>query len=221
MLEKRLMQVCTRYGKKFPKGYEKRERHAVLQSLEGWYDASLLSTKWGKFVRLFQESGSPMKMSRWLVRNEHLTEIEAASLMKEIEPTRFKFSCRHNDLLRLGETEHYKSCLNVAWGSWGHQMLPYLSDPCLAVVFIPDEKGDFKWRALVRLLKTGSEFVLGVHRRYGNGPELAVFAKLSEMIPVYLLRDIKETDPWSLGEEPPKYVTLETPSAYKHMPSVA
>lgn len=190
MLDKRI----EREKHKLYKMHEKidvKERHPVLRSLEGWYttDSSIesLPPVYAPLVRLFRESKSTMKFTRWLERKNFLDHSGISELGKLLASTTisFKISCRHADLLRLAETNHYFSC----YQNWnGSQQLRYLADPDMAVIYVPDKAGKYMWRALVRLMldpSDESKYVFAIYRAYGNSNAIAIHDRLNEILPLY------------------------------------
>ena len=186
--------MTTRRAKKIVDGERRgdirldvRQRHPSLLRLEGWYEASMkpvdLPSPFCEAHRFYVESGARLKFTRWCARNRVLTQPQIALLGQLLEPVTFKVSCRHNDLLRLADTKHYKSCFS---GWRGKQQLRYLSDPDIGVVFVPDASGKFLWRALCRLVRHDEGHALVLQKRYGNTNRLAVYDKLNSMIPLFL-----------------------------------
>lgn len=127
-----------------------------------------------------------------------------AHLIKEgIEPNRvsqyiedipkcvvFTVSCDLRDIVRIGETKHYKSCLRLE-GAW-HSTLPaYCENPRVAVAFTRDRGGSFIGRSLLFLCKSISgENVLGINKTYGNILSPEIIAKgLKSKIPCFKFLD--------------------------------
>lgn len=166
-----------------------RHRHPALLALEGWYETDIVVPE--KHQALYEEykaSGSSLKITRWALRAGKLDDSEASELGKNLETTKFKLSCRHNDLIRLAETSHYRSCMD---GGYGQQQMQYLADPDIAVVFIPDAAGKYSWRSLARLVMEQEGFGLVMYRVYGNGPTEAIFQTLDKKLPVYQAKDLR------------------------------
>ena len=164
-----------------------RPRHQALLAIEGWYstnvDYSVLPNEYRVLADEYVKSGSSLKFTRWLIRNGHTTIERASKLGSKLKPVTFKISCRHNDLLRLADTHHYASCF-ASWRS--AQQLRYLADPDVAVVYVPDEAGKFKWRAILRLMLVNNEHVLLLYRDYGNTNKDLINKKLNKIYPLYL-----------------------------------
>ncbi len=177
---------------KFPtldKQIDIRPRHPKLMELEGWYDTNIiLRDDYATWYQRYLDSGSRQKPTRWL--SQHMPESFVSEFGKKLVITRFKLSCRHNDMIRLDETPHYKTCMNKAY-SFGRQQLRYLGDPDIALIYVPDAAGKFVWRALVRLVMLERGYALVHYRIYGNGPTEAIFAKLNESLPLYEAQDIR------------------------------
>jgi hypothetical protein len=142
----------------------------------------------------YSDDATCEKFTRWCARNKVLTQPQIAMLGKLLEPVSFKVSCRHNDLLRLADTNHYKSCFS---GWRGKQQLRYLADPDIGVVFVPDASGKFLWRSLCRLVRYNEGHALVLHKRYGNTNELAVYNRLNSIAKLFLAPTLK--DDWLRG----------------------
>ena len=169
-----------------------RRRHATLREVEGWYTATpCMGDMITDYVmranyESYKEHNSDMRFTRWLARKGMATPKELSALGKLLgKPFSFKVSCRHNDLLRLPDTTHYRTCFD---GWRGGQQLRYLSDTDLAIVYVPDSRGDFKWRSLIRLvlLPDSDEYGWILYRSYGNSNELAIMRALNEILPLYI-----------------------------------
>ena len=167
-----------------------RKRHSVLMNMEGWYDAftdyTSLPEPFATLYREYVSSGSSLKFTRWCSRNNLIEPSMISKLGKMLEPVRFKLSCRHNDLLRLADTRHYKSCFT---GWRGVQQLRYLADPDIGVVFVPDASGKFMWRSVCRLIRYEGKYGLILQHRYGNSNELAIMDRLNTICPIFLAHD--------------------------------
>jgi hypothetical protein len=178
-------------------------RHPSLASVEGWYqvDADLngLPVKYKPLVKQYVESGDRMKFTRWLAKHELLTQKELVELGPLLKPVDFKISCRHNDLLRLAETSHYKSCFK----NWrGVQQLRYLADPDIGVVYVPDKAGKFVWRALIRLMQDPNyleKYVFFLYKGYGNSNTYAICKKLNSIYPLYIQGERHQIHNWRRG----------------------
>jgi hypothetical protein len=170
---------------------DRRSKAPALLAIEGWYEVA--STLSGQTVELYErylQSGSTLKFTRWLARNGS-SPAEVSAIGKQLKPVSVKVSCRHNDLVRLADTGHYKSCMA---GDMGVQQIHYLADPDIAVVFLPDAAGKFMWRSLLRLVMEGDKFALVHYRIYGNGPTSSIFKALSKKtgLNIYSAVDINE-----------------------------
>lgn len=190
--------------KKPPLVADIRPRHPALLALEGWYETEIIvPEKYQDLYKDYKESGSNLKITRWALRSRRMDDAEASELGKNLETTKFKLSCRHNDLLRLAETKHYASCMDNE-GGYGQQQMQYLADPDMAIVYIPDAAGKYSWRSLVRLVMDDYEpgkfpkfvhenrgYGLVMYRVYGNGPSEAIFQALDQKVRVYQAKDIR------------------------------
>ena len=198
MLKKRV----EREKKKATKNIQRldvRSRNKVLLGLEGWYDCEnkiqpeFFPEKYRTMVNRYIESGETLKITRWLVRNNFLTIKNASEFGKLVpKPISFKISCRHKDLLRLAETNHYISCFGPLGESdptgWqGVQQLRYLADPDISICYIPDKSGKYVWRTLLRLIfnPDGDGYAFVRYRPYGNANKHLIYKKLDEILPLY------------------------------------
>lgn len=177
-----------------PKGFDVRDRNPELLKLEGWFEVGVCLTERVSALRNeYLDSKSTLKFTRWLLRFKGLSNAEVSEIGKQLTAVQSaKFSCRHNDLLRLGDTDHYKSCMATTKSL---QQLHYLADPDIALVYIPDSAGKFLWRVLVRLVHdTRGTLSLVLYRQYGNAPFDAVVAalKTKTSMPIYRAVDIKD-----------------------------
>jgi len=164
-----------------------RPRHKKLLAVEGWYTCddplSYLPEEYHKLYSEYVEGKAALKFTRWLLRNGYADNVQASRLGLMLTPVCFKLSCRHGDLLRLSETTHYGTCFRT-WR--GTQQLRFLADPDIAVVYVPDSAGKFKWRAICRLVLFKNSFGLLLYRSYGNANESIILAKLNSIIPLFL-----------------------------------
>lgn len=176
-----------------------RERNPALLALEGWYDVvTLLNSGVADLYTEYKSSGSTLKFTRWLSRFKKLDNAVVSEIGRSMVETSVKLSCRHNDLLRLGETQHYKSCMSNLKAN-GRQQLQYLADPDIAVLFSKDAAGKYVWRCLLRLAyNTYGDLCLVHYRIYGNGPSHAIFHAVCKKtgMKIYQATDIREgSDP--------------------------
>ena len=173
-----------------------RPRHKVLQSISGWYNTDVdydVLPSWAR--RLYSDyvdSGSSLKFTRWLLKNEYCTETDTSRIGTLLQPVSFKISCKYNDLLRLADTKHYKSCFS---GWRGAQQLRYLADPDIAVIYVPDKSGKFVWRALLRLVvNIDNKYCLLRYRDYGNSNTKLIDSVINKIYPLYNYTDLSATD---------------------------
>lgn len=145
-----------------------RSRHSKLQEIEGWYKTEIIIPFYLQpTYQRYLESKSTLKFTRWLLRNTNYTEGEVSEIGKKLKGHDFKISCRHNDLIRLGDTPHYRTCMA---DSKAFQQVHYLVDPDVAIAYVSDAAGKFVWRALLRLVcDVDGSFALFCYRPYGNG----------------------------------------------------
>lgn len=171
-----------------------RARHAVLRKLEGWFSVQGIPEDPEALDWLVQyhASGSPMTFTKWLSRVKKIDNVRLSVLGQQLVALNVKLSCQHKDFLRLGMTNHYRSCMLDLQGH-GRQQLQYLADPDVAVLFVPDRAGNYQWRSLLRLvyapfdLAKSNCYALVYYRVYGNGPSSAIFQALAQQhhLPVY------------------------------------
>jgi hypothetical protein len=155
------------------------KKHPYLISVEGWYCATpTIPPLFRDVMNLYKESKSPMKATRWLLKNKLINEREAVFLGEFLKlGITFKLSCRHNDLVRCRKSPHYNSCLRID-GRHSRQVAINVQDKDLAVLFVPDKAGHMQYRALVRLVSTGKGFGLFVYHGYGNSDRNAIINAL-------------------------------------------
>lgn len=131
-------------------------RNGDLLSMEGWYKVYSDNPYYVRYLK----SGSKLSFSRWLSKSERLQDIAVSQISKRVtaENLDLKISCRFNDLLRLADTPHFKSCLDP--NKIGRDYLPLiLRDPTAAIIYTPDKAGKFLGRAM---------FTLRMNRAYAN-----------------------------------------------------
>lgn len=123
-------------------------RNRELLELERWYT---LSSNDPEFLR-YQKSGSKLSFSRWLLKARGLDTNEVARLCKKVAESEIqvKVSCRFNDIFRMADTPHFKSC--CAPGLLGDRTPSKIAqDPTAAIIYTPDKAGKFKGRAIFTL----------------------------------------------------------------------
>lgn len=192
MLQQRLKKLTHQ-----PSKLDMRQRHRVLQSIEGWYSVpTMFDQSVAALHDEYLQSGSALKFTRWLVRIKKLDNDFVTDVGKKTYATSVKVSCNLNDLIRLGDTTHYKSCMRNSLGM-GRQQLLYLSDPDIALAYVPDPAGKYAWRTLLRLAYSPAGVLsLVAYRVYGNGPTEAIFKTLEAKtgMSIYSALDIKNRD---------------------------
>lgn len=121
-------------GKKIPRVKE-------LQAIVGWYrtEAPQILQSFPTFEKLVN-AGVPPKA--------------ALDILKK-KPIDFKVSVSYNDIKRCSSTNHFASCLRPH-GLNGGARLKYLRIPRIAIVFVPDSKGDFLARRFLWANKDGT-----------------------------------------------------------------
>lgn len=134
-------------------------RNGDLLSMEGWYKVYSDNPYYVRYLK----SGSKLSFSRWLSKSERLQDIAVSQISKRVtaENLDLKISCRFNDLLRLADTPHFKSCLDP--NKIGRDYLPLiLRDPTAAIIYTPDKAGKFLGRAIFTL-RAGTIKILKVY----------------------------------------------------------
>ena len=196
------------------------KRCADLIRLEGWYqvdfDHRVLPNIVLPYFIKWKNGSRRTKFTKWLGRrtsdrdglrifdNRQVSMI--GQLIGEQKAVTIKVSARKNDILRAPESTHFSSCFAGAetrvWsknnggttyygtGSRGVQMLRYLADPEVGIVFIPDAAGHFLWRAYMRMCEApDSTKGWAIYKSYGNSPvsEILIEDRLNELRPLYKL----------------------------------
>ena len=205
-------------------------RSKPLLDVEGWYEATSgrLPQRYQHALEAYRASSSTLKFTRWLARNHaEFSPADIAEVGKILATDKFSFklSCRHQDLLRIGETKHYSVCTTPG-KMYDRVPFCHIADPDMAVLYVPDKAGNFQWRALVRLMvpEGSKQPVLAMYRVYGSGSTEGVLNKLSELMPVYLLYrtqgikwlDNDFGDRWGIQENKKKWGSRKTLFGY-HM----
>jgi len=192
MFHKRFEDTRKKLNRQYGK-LDIRTRHSELLAVEGWYSVHVGDDAIPAFLLLaleeYRKSKSKVKLTRWLLRKGKIDLHEAAYLGTVLSNSKidFKISCRHNDFLRMADTKHYTTCFK----DWrGAQQLRYLTDPDLALVYVPDNAGKFKWRALLRLVfnPDGNGYAFALYQDYGNTIKKPILDKLDSIYPLYVLR---------------------------------
>lgn len=167
----------------------------------GWVDGSLRRARHlvmmaaESFVREQKEKKNLPKFTRYLtrfLREQNSVPVEpnvqnyVYHLKRNSNPEfRFKLSCRYNDFVRMGESNHFDSC--VAEGN-SMRDTKYnwfrFSDAC--IVYVPDASGKMLARTVVLLMKDGNgKLYLLFVRHYGNTNWMAIAKKIESFgIPV-------------------------------------
>lgn len=160
-----------------PSSIDIRCRHPALRAIEGWYQylPDIPNREIQCHYQEWKESASNLKFTRWLMREKHVPNNVLSDIGKQLTSGSFKFSCRHNDLMRLADTPHYISCLRQQYRK---QQLYFLADPDIAVCYIPDKAGKYLWRVLFRLVIDENRLALVAYRSYGNGQKWSIFRAL-------------------------------------------
>lgn len=102
-----------------------------------------------------------MKISRVLVKAGFSSD-EVSRFMKCFIKDEVVISCKFNDILRMGESKHFTSCLSYKKGCYRTALDWYLSNPDVAIIFKRDRGGEMLWRGTL-LLTTRGICVLNAH----------------------------------------------------------
>jgi len=107
-----------------------------------------------------------IRLGRFMSTDLGFDNDRVSDFLNSVRVAKFRLSCRYNDLLRVAETPHYKTCMS----NWrGIQLLRDLADQDMCIIFEPDASGKMRCRMFARLLLDGNNTVLGFYRIYGNG----------------------------------------------------
>lgn len=142
-------------------------RHPMLQAMDGWY-----KTPESPMIKMWHDSGSKLKFSRWLSKNGIDPNSELGQkLIKNNKSVSFKFSTRYKDILRcstMHSKEYFISCLS-ATGMYCDAPVKYLTKEFgsyLGILYIPDAAGHIASRCFIAWTPYG----LLPFRFYGDGP---------------------------------------------------
>jgi len=185
MVSKRLLKINEaaniRSDRQRPVKFKQRVKQ--LRVFEGWYPITYFNRKHPVYmnIRLMKEFGNEslsdknivrkyykgMRLGKYLINKLGQDSDMVADFMAYIQTESIKLSCRYNDILRVADTPHYRTCM----GSWrGIQLLRNLADPDMCVIYLPDKAGNMRCRCFGRLLlNKNNDTVLGLYRVYGNG----------------------------------------------------
>lgn len=154
-------------GKKIPRVKE-------LQAIAGWYrtEAPQILQSFPTFEKLVEAGVSPKA---------------ALDILKK-KPLDFKISVDYNDIKRCSSTKHFLSCLRPQ-GLNGGARLKYLRIPRIAIVFVPDSKGDFLAR---RFLWANKDGTFSWWRPYGTADWSGVEKAIQKRYPHVKFRDFNE-----------------------------
>lgn len=200
-----------------------RARHAQLRKREGWFPVQGFpeDPEGIDWLVEYLNSGSKLTFTKWLSRVKKIDSVKLSILGKQMVTLNAKLSCQHKDFLRLADTHHYKSCMSDSHGV-GRQQLHYLSDPDVAVLFVPDSAGKYQWRSLLRLVHVSDQdqnldsvksgYALVHYRVYGNGPSQAIFRALAQYTNLPVFSALPVATP--LKEKP--HVALVSPTKHNN-----
>jgi len=98
---------------------------------------------------------------------------------------KFKISCRFKDILRCAKTTHHNSCYSED-SSYRDMPAVLANDPNIAIVYVPDKRGDFILRSFVRLVKNEiGDYNLVVLGWYGNGSVDSIMKSMNGILPTF------------------------------------
>jgi hypothetical protein len=152
------------------KGIKFVPRTMEAQKICGVYESSP-PPLFNLYERQYEGKKNRPSFGSWLVKNG-LEQNQVKNIVEAVNTKKFVVSCRYNDILRVGNSPHYESCLkndpgkdNPLFFSRGHIPTLYCSLlPELVVAFLPDKAGKFKCRII--LLVKGN-YILPL-RAYGS-----------------------------------------------------
>lgn len=96
---------------------------------------------------------------------ERVPELRALEGWYTVDGLPIKFSCKFNDILRCSRTRHFISCFRKG-GRYDTQPALRCLDSTWAIVYTPDNRGDFLGRAFVHYDKESGTY--SVDKIYGN-----------------------------------------------------
>jgi len=134
------------------------ERTKFLRSIEGWYTSEKTS------LDMLVEASGLGDLPKYLKKTvPGIDERMIKEVVDKNSGVKFKLSTKYNDILRCSKTKHFDSCLNPKGCNKNAPRL-YLKCKDVAVIFVPDSKGDFLARVFA--VANGKQLIL--LRKYGN-----------------------------------------------------
>lgn len=167
-------------------------RDKRLLDIQGVYECpgSVNSVKIPDLVRLLMDANDiPLsclvsgltpkgeRLGKWLGKCKVPENTISQAFDAVSKPVKVEITCRFNDILRMAETKHFKSCLRNS-SQYGYQLQRwiYLQDKYVALAVVRDTNGQFKYRRVIGLVKNPNGNIgLRIGRAYGyvNGPTFA------------------------------------------------
>lgn len=183
------------------------ERNWALKWFEGFYDTEASIDKLGysyvipPILEKFQISDEQIinnkapnghgTLSRFLTKKKVDKRYIDAIFTAVTKPSKVEITCDFDDILRMSETKHFRTCVSNNGGSNIVQKLFFLMDPYVALIVIRDKNNEFQFMKLCYLLKNekGETSFMLEDKRYGNGPSsdaIAQAIKKRTDMPVYI-----------------------------------
>lgn len=176
-----------------PLKLDKRPRNKILQAISGKFSCDVdlhqlpPSSHLNEEINKWLSSSRRTKLSKWLIRHGFISDV-VSKVNNLIKKEDFILSVRYNDIIRAADnTPHFGTCFNNK-SFRGKQVLRFLADPDIAVVFVADKAGHHMWRAWVRLIfhPSGKGYGLLMYRHYGNANVYAIYEKLNSILPLFI-----------------------------------
>jgi len=166
-------------------------RNKVLKSLEGNY-----VVEQSPLGRLWEQSGSKLKFSRWLTKSGIQDPKQVKALAEGAKRVEFKLSCRYTDILRCSDTSSFGSCL-ADGGCNQRAKWEYLTKtPNIAIAYVRKRNGQmagrfFVWLQVTDAVTAHGEPILQIScnpmRPYGDIPYAGMMdvlgKRLAELYP--------------------------------------
>lgn len=212
LIKKRIERIAKRNGvldwtksKEYTRGFVPRVQ--ALRDLEGWYECEgqpIVSEALKPFYITYQAMQKAGKnvpsFFKWLEKfglMNSIPQVDIKTMVKSMEPSKFKLSCRHRDILRCSDGQHFDSCYRME-GLKPHlpmEICQYL--PQVGIIFITDVHGNIRARTWIihctPKICTRYSYVLKKYvttsagetgfllvRPYGELPWLSIVRKLQE-----------------------------------------
>ena len=107
---------------------------------------------WQNGVTLFTPRG--MSLSRALFKAGFGSDLISV-FMRSFSTDTIHISVRPNDIIRMGTSKHFESCINYKTGIYRQALIWHLLNPDIGVCFVTDRSGEMKWRATLVATEEG------------------------------------------------------------------